>query len=57
MANSGYSNRDAQSYALAYILSKYNIGITVSERKSTSIGFKEQKTVKNGSQYEPKICP
>ena len=54
MANKGYSPNDAQSYALSYVLDKYNTGLKVYEKKSGN--FKEQNTDVTGSNYLPKIC-
>ncbi len=57
LLNQGYSGYYAQTFALSYVLEKYNTGLTISSRKNSTEGFKEQKTEKINSQYIPKKCP
>ena len=54
LVNQGFSGNDAQSYALSYVLDKYNTGLKIYEKKNGN--FKEQKTEASGSNYSPKIC-
>jgi len=51
-----YADNDAQSYALSYVLSKYNTGMVIYHRKDQFQDFKEQNTLKNGNNYTPQIC-
>jgi hypothetical protein len=53
----GYSENDAQSYALTYVLDYYNMGLKISSRTNAVSGFKEQKTDATNITYTPKICP
>lgn len=59
----GFSESDAQSYALSYMLDKYNTGLKIHKRENKEDKFKEQKTkgVLNEKEeitkYEPQICP
>ncbi|MDR1156463.1 MAG: hypothetical protein LBL04_17300 [Bacteroidales bacterium] len=57
----GYSQNDAQSYALSYVLDYYNTGMKIYEKKAGTSTFKEQKTNRSTSQsttnYSPTICP
>ena len=55
----GFSNNDAQSYALSYALDHNNTGLKVYQNKNGD--FKEQKTDQTttgaNTTYSPKICP
>lgn len=57
----GYSENDAQSYALSHVADKYNMGLKISSRKNKDSTFKEQKTATEGSgkntKYKPQQCP
>ena len=55
----GYSNDDANSYALAYVLDYYHTGLKISKKEPGKTDFKEQKTEGGGIgiNYSPKICP
>lgn len=61
MKKNGYSENDAQSYALSHVLDQYNTGLKISSRQGATSEFKEQKTVTEGTgkntKYTPKICP
>ncbi|HML64854.1 MAG TPA: hypothetical protein PKC55_08515 [Dysgonomonas sp.] len=61
MEDKGYSQNDAQSYALSHILDQYNTGLKISSRQGAIGEFKEQKTDTQGTgkntKYTPKICP
>ena len=50
----GFLQNDAQSYALSFVLDKYNTGLKIYEKKNGN--FKEQKTETSGNSYSPKIC-
>ncbi|GEM_PF-3282278 len=56
-----YSNNNAQTYALSYVVDKYNMGLKISYRPNKTDSFKEQKTATEGSgkkmKYKPQICP
>jgi hypothetical protein len=54
MKSKGYSDNDAQSYALMHVLDSYGTGLKVYEKKNGS--FKQQKTELSGNNYSPKIC-
>ena len=54
MISKGFSANDAQSYALSFVLDKYDTGLKIYEKKSEN--FKEQKTDLSGNNYSPKIC-
>ncbi|MFV0329391.1 MAG: hypothetical protein ACK5M3_16255 [Dysgonomonas sp.] len=57
----GFSENDAQSYALSHILDKYNTGLKISQRANKTVNFKELKTATEGTgkntKYKPQICP
>ncbi|MDR1716437.1 MAG: hypothetical protein LBS20_11400, partial [Prevotella sp.] len=61
MKDKGYSENDAQSYALSHVLDHYNTGLKISTRQGATDDFKEQKTDTEGTgkntKYTPKICP
>jgi hypothetical protein len=57
LISNNYTQNDAQSYALSYVLDHYNTGLKIYEKKSGTTDFKEQKTIKTGSNYSPQICP
>jgi len=54
LKSKGFSDNDAQSYALSYVLDNSNTGIKIYEKKNGN--FKEQETGTSGSNYVPKIC-
>jgi hypothetical protein len=54
LTQQGYSQNDAQSYALSYVLDHYNTGIKIYQKKNGV--FKEQKTTKTNNNYNPQIC-
>jgi len=57
LINQGYSQTDANSYALTSVLDKYNTGIKIAVRNNHTDQFKEQKTVKITKNYQPQKCP
>jgi hypothetical protein len=56
LTGKNYSQNDAQSYALSYVLDYYNTGLKIYEKKSGTTAFKEQLTEKSNNKYTPKIC-
>jgi hypothetical protein len=57
LLNGGFSQSIANSYALTYVLDKYNTGIKIAARHSPNHQFKEQKTNIINNQYQPSKCP
>ena len=55
MINKGYSDNDAESYALSYAFDVHDAGLKIYQKKNGD--FKEQLTVPSGKNYLPKICP
>ncbi len=53
----GLSINDAQSYALSYVLSKYNTGMVIMSRNQQNGDFKEQKTILENKIYKLSKCP
>ncbi|MDH6307093.1 hypothetical protein M2451_002327 [Dysgonomonas sp. PFB1-18] len=57
----GYSENEAQAYALSYVSDHYKMGLKISYRKNKNDNFKEQKTTTTGTgksiKYKPQICP
>jgi hypothetical protein len=54
LTQQGYSQNDAQSYALSYVLDHYDTGIKIYQKKNGA--FKEQRTTKTNNNYNPQIC-
>lgn len=52
-----YTQSIANSYALSYVLDKYNTGIKIAARPTPNHQFKEQKTNFINNQYQPSKCP
>ncbi len=57
LKNDGYSKQDSNDYTLSYLLNRYNTGLTISKKENGKTSFKEMKTEKINSNYQPKICP
>ncbi|MFT4221909.1 hypothetical protein, partial [Dysgonomonas sp.] len=58
--NQGYIDEQTNyTYAMSYLLDKYNTGLTISSKKRTESSFKEVKTKYNQADksYKPTICP
>lgn len=56
----GYTDEQTNyTYAMSYLLDKYNTGLTLSSKKRTESSFKEVKTNYNqaNNSYKPTICP
>ncbi|MEI8273858.1 MAG: hypothetical protein WCG08_14680, partial [Paludibacter sp.] len=57
LTSQGFTQTDANSYALTYVLDKYNTGIKIAMRSNNTLEFKEQKTDIVNTNYQPKKCP
>lgn len=57
LVKQGYSQTDANSFALTSVLYKYNTGIKIASRKNSTDDFKEQSiTQLSNGNYQPKRC-
>ena len=60
LVNKGFSDNDAQSYALSYVLDWFQTGLKISKKEPGQTDFKEQKTdyTPSGSNiiFTPTIC-
>lgn len=56
LVSQNFSSTAANSFALTYVLDKYNTGIKIAMRKRPKDDFKEQKTNKVNSEYQPSKC-
>jgi hypothetical protein len=58
LLSKGYSQTDANSFALTYVLDQYNTGMKVAERDNSGSNFREQSTgTTNTGAYQPQRCP
>ena len=56
LRSQGFSSNDAQSFALSYVLSRFNTGLKIYHRRGTG-NFREQYTQRSGNNFTPTICP
>ena len=54
----GYTDLQSNyTYAMSYLLDKYNTGLTISTKQRSDSYFKELQTNKTNNSYKPTICP
>jgi uncharacterized protein (DUF2132 family) len=56
LMNQGYTQEEANSYALTHVLDTYDTGLKISMRTSKDSTFKEQKTEFINNKYQPTKC-